>query len=107
MKPILWLAHGIVLTLLMAGCGSSSDTGEITVDATSSDIQTDIESDSTCIGTGFDPSAAIYSEQCVGLTECTDMDPPDGQSSGCYCSICGPKGGTVQCIQATCMTPGG
>jgi len=107
MKPTLWLTHGIVLILLLVACGSDSNTGEITVDATDSDIQTDIESGITCTGIGFDPNASSFNEQCVGITECTDMSPPEGQGSGCYCSICGPKGGTVQCIQATCITPGG
>ena len=107
MKPTLRLTHAIVLVLLAIGCGSESSPGEITADATETDTTTDIDSGLTCTGIGFDPNASSFNEQCVGVTECTDMDPPEGQASGCYCSICGPKGGTVQCIQATCVTPGG
>ncbi len=98
----------LVVPLLLVACsGSDVDTGT-TVESSSNDTVGVDTGDPlpVCTGLGLDKKAAAFDDECAEFTACTFLDPPNGQTSGCYCAVCGPKGNTIVCIQAQCLTPG-
>gem|GEM_PF-3611133 len=97
----------LVLTLLLIACGSETNDG-VALDSSSTDSASADTGEPlpVCTGLGFDPSAAVFNDECTEFTQCTFLDPPKGQASGCYCAVCGPKGNSIVCIQAQCLTPG-
>jgi len=105
MKPSIGLSRFVFVAVLFAGCGGGSNTSGTVINDGDSHPETSLGL--PCLGEGFDENAANFNDQCLGLTECTDMTAPKGQTSGCYCNLCGPKGNEMVCMQASCFTPGG